>query len=69
MIRTTYDPEADVLHVRFGPESAKYDGAEEVAPGVFVEFAAGGQPIGIEIISVRSRTAGAGALKPQAAAE
>jgi hypothetical protein len=38
MIRTNYDPEADVLHVAFGPEAARYDNAQEVAPGVFVEF-------------------------------
>ena len=34
MIRTNYDPEADVFLVEFGPESAKYDSSEEVAPGV-----------------------------------
>jgi uncharacterized protein YuzE len=53
MIRTNYDPEADVLHVQFGPKEARYDGAEEVAPGVFVEFDSEGNPIGLEVISVR----------------
>ena len=57
MIKTNYDPEADVFHVRFGPESAQYDGSEEVAPGVFVEFDTNGQPIGVEVISVRRRAA------------
>ncbi len=66
MIRTNYDPEADVLHVRFGPEDAKYDGAEEVAPGVFVEFDAAGNPIGVEVISVRGRAAVGQAVKPAA---
>ena len=57
MIRTSYDPEADVLHVQFGPAEAMYDGAEEVAPGVFVEFDPEGNPIGLEVISVRKRAA------------
>ncbi len=55
MIRTTYDPEADVFHVKFGHEGAKYDSSEEVAPGVYVEFDTAGNPIGVEITSVRWR--------------
>jgi uncharacterized protein YuzE len=68
MIRTTYDPEADVLHVIFGPESARYDNAQEVAPGVFVEFDAAGNPIGVEVISVRHRASTAEAQPAVAAA-
>ena len=56
MIRTNYDPEADVLHVAFGPAGARSDTSEEVAPGVFVEFDPKGNPIGIEVISVRRRS-------------
>jgi uncharacterized protein YuzE len=55
MIRTKYDPEADALHVSFGPEGSKYDGSQEVAPGVFVEFDAAGTPIGVEVISANRR--------------
>ncbi len=66
MIRTNYDPEADVLHVQFGPKEAVYDGSEEVAPGVFVEFDSEGNPIGMEVISVRKRAAGEKILKPAA---
>ena len=55
MIRTDYDPEADVLHVKFGPAGAHYDSAEEVAPGVFVEYDSEGRPIGVEVISARRR--------------
>ncbi|WP_428533892.1 DUF2283 domain-containing protein [Rhodopila sp.] len=55
MIQTNYDPEADVLHVKFGPKTAKYDGSQEVAPGVYVEFDTDGNPIAIEITSVRLR--------------
>jgi hypothetical protein len=67
MIRTNYDPEADVFHVRFGPEGAKYDGSEEVAPGVYVEFDGAGNPIGVEITSVRWRSENT-AVAPAAAA-
>jgi len=38
MIQTRYDPKAEALHVKFGPDGAKYDGADEAAPGVLVEF-------------------------------
>jgi uncharacterized protein YuzE len=56
VIRTSYDPEADVLHVAFGPQGVRSDMSEEVAPGVFVEFDPKGNPIGIEVISVRRRS-------------
>lgn len=55
MIRTTYDPEADVLNVQFGPADAASDGHQEVAPGVYVEFDREGHPIGIEVTSIRLR--------------
>jgi uncharacterized protein YuzE len=67
MITTTYDPEADVLHVRFGPDHAQYDGSQEVAPGVFVEFDVAGIPIGLEVISVRKRTPDIQTVRPAAA--
>ena len=38
MIETSYDPEADVFSVRFGPAGA-----------VYVEFDSAGNPIGVEI--------------------
>jgi uncharacterized protein YuzE len=56
VIRTNYDPEADVLHITFGPQGVRSDTSEEVAPGVFVEFDPNGNPIGIEVISVRRRS-------------
>jgi uncharacterized protein YuzE len=59
MIQTSYDPEADVLRLRFGPEAASYVGATEVAPGVFVEFDAEGNAINVEVLSVKLRAAGA----------
>jgi uncharacterized protein YuzE len=67
MITTNYDPEADVLHVKFGGENARYDSAAEVAPGVFVEFDTNGNAMGVEVISVRARTEAS--LNQPAAAE
>jgi len=69
VIRTNYDPEADLFHIGFGPAEATYDGAEEVAPGVFVEFDAAGNAIGVEVLSVRLRTAGGYPQPTKAAAE
>ena len=56
MIATNYDPEADVLHVRFGADTARYDSAQEIAPGIFLEFDIGGQPMGLEVISASRRS-------------
>jgi len=58
MTPTSYDPEADVLLVGFGQSDAAYDGAEEVAPGIFVEFDVEGNAIGVEVLSVKLRSAG-----------
>ncbi len=69
MIRTSYDPEADVLLVSFGPGGAIYDGAAEVAPGVFVEFDADGNAIGVEVLSVKPRAAGTYGQRVKAAAQ
>ena len=49
------------------PPKMKFDEVKEVAPGVFVEFDPNGNPIGIEVISVRRRS---GQMAPlQAAAK
>jgi uncharacterized protein YuzE len=69
MISTEYDPEADLFHLRFGPADARYDGAQEVAPGVFVEFDANGNAVGIEILSMRLRAAGLYGQTAKAAAK
>jgi uncharacterized protein YuzE len=69
MIRTNYDPKADVLHVAFGAPDAQYDGAQEVAPGVFVEFDAEGNAIGVEVLSVALRSAGTYGQRAKVAAE
>jgi uncharacterized protein YuzE len=53
MIETRHDPDADVLHVRFGPTDARYDSAREVGPGVYVAFDTRGRPMAVEITGVR----------------
>ncbi len=68
MIRTTYDPEADVFHATFGTEDAQYSGAEEAAPGVFVEFDTDGNAIGVEVLSVKLRLSGAYGSRAKAVA-
>ena len=65
MIQSSYDPEADVLNIRFGAAGALSDGSQEVAPGVFVEFDTDGEPIAVEVISVRRR-ASKPAVRPAA---
>jgi uncharacterized protein YuzE len=67
MIRTSYDPEADVFSVQFGPVGAVYDSSQEVAPGVYVEFDTAGNPIGVEITSTKLH--GAAQAGEKAAAE
>jgi uncharacterized protein YuzE len=58
MMKTSYDPEADAFAAWFAPEGATSDRTTEVAPGVFVDFDAHGNAIGVEVVSVRSRIAG-----------
>jgi uncharacterized protein YuzE len=69
MIRTSYDPESDVLNVQFGPADVASDGHQEVAPGVYIEFDRAGQPIGIEITSVHLRQKAKVAVVAKTAAE
>ena len=68
MIETRYDPEADVLDVSFGPADATYDSAQEVAPGVYVEFDRQGRPMGVEITSARWVSEGRTGARDEAAA-
>ena len=65
VIRTNYDPEADVLHIAFGPSDARSETSQEVAPGVYAEFDPEGEMIGLEVTSASTR--GRAALPAQAA--
>ena len=56
MIRTSYDPEVDILAIRFAPPG-HYVESEEVAPGVVLDFDKDGRVIGIEVQDVRERMA------------
>ena len=49
----TYDPEADALGVYFAPPGGQYDGSEEIAPGVTLDYDAEGRVIGVEILHLR----------------
>jgi uncharacterized protein YuzE len=63
MMRTTYDPEADAMFLWFGPEGMTSARTKEVAPGIMLDFDAGGRVIGIEVLDVSERM-----TRPQAAA-
>jgi uncharacterized protein YuzE len=65
MIRTTYDPEADAMFVRLGPEGVKSARTEEVAPGVVLDFDEAGNLIALEVLDLRARSP----ARRQAAAE
>jgi uncharacterized protein YuzE len=69
MIKTSYDPEADVMAVKFGARDAEYDGSEEVSPGIILHIDTKGRVMGIEIEAVSLRTAGTFGGKVKAAAE
>ena len=56
MIRTTYDPEADAMFVRFAADDVKSSRTEEVAPGVMLDFDQSGALIGIEVLNVHERS-------------
>jgi uncharacterized protein YuzE len=57
MIRTSYDPEADALFVRFAADGVVSVRTEEVAPGVMLDFDAAGNAISLEVLDVRARSA------------
>jgi len=65
MIRTSYDPDADALFVRFAAEGVASVRTEEVAPGVMLDFDADGNAISLEVLDVRLRST---ATRPTAAA-
>ncbi len=57
MIRTTYDPEADAMFIRFAADGVVSVRTEEVSPGVILDFDDVGTLIGIEVLDVRDRAA------------
>jgi uncharacterized protein YuzE len=58
MISTTYDPEADALYVRVAPKGTPIAETREVQPGVMLDLDPAGQLVGIEVLGVKSRSAG-----------
>jgi uncharacterized protein YuzE len=69
MINTSYDPEADVMSIKFGARDAEYDGSEEVSPGIMLHIDTKGGVMGIEIEAVALRMAGTFGGKVKAVAE
>jgi uncharacterized protein YuzE len=69
MIKTSYDPEADVMEIEFGAKGAVYDGSQEASPGIMLHVDTEGRVIGIEIEAVSLRMAGNYGGKVKAAAE
>ena len=69
MMRTSYDPEADAFYARFAPDATDIAETREVAPGVMLDLDAQGNLVGVEVLSVRLRAAGAYGAEAQAAAE
>jgi uncharacterized protein YuzE len=63
-MRTSYDPEADALYVRFAEASIVE--SEEVADGVVLDFDAEGRIVAIELLAASKHIA-AGAEFPTAA--
>jgi uncharacterized protein YuzE len=63
-MRTSYDPEADALYVRFAEASIVE--SEEVADGVVLDLDAEGRIVGIELLDASKHVA-AGAEFPAAA--
>jgi uncharacterized protein YuzE len=63
-MKTTYDPEADALYVRFAEASVVE--SEEVADGVVLDFDAEGRIVAIEVLDASKHVA-AGAQFPTAA--
>lgn len=69
MMRTSYDPTADAFYARFAPDGAEIAETQEVAPGVMLDLDASGNVVGIEVLSVSVRGAGAYTAIVPAAAE
>jgi len=63
-MKTSYDPEADALYVRFADASIVE--SEEVADGVVLDFDAEGRIVAIEVLDASKHVA-AGAKFPTAA--
>ena len=63
-MKTTYDPDADALYVRFA-EAAVVE-SEEVADGVVLDFDREGRIVAIELLDASKHLA-AGAVFPTAA--
>lgn len=53
-MKVTYDPEVDVLRIVF--REAPVEESDENKPGVILDYAAGGELLGMEILNASART-------------
>lgn len=53
----TFDPDADAAYAYLTDHGI--DTTEEVAPGIIVDYDAGGHPVGVEVLYVARRLSGA----------
>jgi uncharacterized protein YuzE len=68
MMKTSYDPQADAYYARFVPEEIAIADTIEAAPGVMLDIDEAGQMVGIEVLSISVRAAGAYGLGAKKAA-
>ena len=70
MIKTTYDPQVNILATKFAASNAAYLESEEVAPGVVLHYNTEKRLMGIDVMYVLRRLAGElGATRAKQAAE
>lgn len=53
-MKVTYDPEVDVLRIVF--RDTPVEESDEDKPGVILDFAQGGELVGMEILNASTRT-------------
>jgi uncharacterized protein YuzE len=58
VIRTSYDPSADALHIHFAAPGTIAATTHEAAPGVLLDYDATGRLIGVELLDVTNRRGG-----------
>ena len=51
-MKIEYDPERDLLYIRFATTGTKAARTETIAPGVHADFDAGGKLVGVEVLDV-----------------
>jgi uncharacterized protein YuzE len=53
-VRLEYDPQVDAAYIRF--HAAKISTTNEIVPGVMLDLAEDGRPVGLELLNVSARS-------------